>query len=120
MALHTVTDDGHLAWNCSGCGQHRTAHVSHDEVYYSDESMIMVPDCACGWRTGLKVKFSSEELQSLLDEDGNPTPTHAVAQRHIALIKHMRAAGKSRDSHNEQAEGSNELGRFYDHKKPVE
>ena len=98
MALHTLTDDGHVAWDCSECGQHRTAHVSHEEIQQTNESTIVLPTCDCGMRTRLKVQFTAQELQSMRDENGDTTPSYMTAQRHIALVKHMRAVGKSHDS----------------------
>lgn len=134
MALHTLTDDGHIAWDCHGCGQHRTAHVSHDEVQHPthdemetvlegqtidenghththlitrptgkkliSDGIVALPTCDCGTRTFLKVKFTSEELHApnMIDENGDTTPSYMTAQRHMALVKHMRAVGKSADS----------------------
>lgn len=104
MALQTVTDDGHFTWECAKCGQHRAAHVSHDEVVFHQPKgrpvhhrVVQLPICDCGGRTDLKVDFTSAELHApnMIDENGDTTPSYMTAQRHIALVKHMRAAGKS-------------------------
>ena len=60
---------------------------------------IKTPPCPCGaggWF--LKVNFTPEELRApnMLDEQGNPTPSHAAAHRHMALVEHMKAAGKGK------------------------
>lgn len=60
-------------------------------------SVVALPACDCGTQTFLKVEFTDEELgaMNMIDEQGNYTESHAVAQRHMQLKKHMQAIGKS-------------------------
>lgn len=132
MALHTLTDDGHLGWICHHCAQDHTVHVSHEQVehpYYDEvevvevdtsytdaegkvhtkattrktgkkilhRGIIALPLCDCGTRTFLKAAFTDAELaaSNMIDKNGNPTESHAIAHRHMALARHMEALGKA-------------------------
>lgn len=98
MALHTLTDDGHLKWICHHCSGKRVAHVSHERVEYAnaDHTLVALPPCDCGSRTFLRVAFTEQELaaNNIIDEEGNPTESHAIAHRHMALARQMQTIGK--------------------------
>ena len=71
MALHTLTEDGHLGWQCVGCGKQQTAHHSHKEVQWCHEpgmpvehATVRLPACECGAQVYLKVHFTEQELKA--------------------------------------------------------
>ena len=104
MALHTLTEDGFLGWRCVECGASNEVDVSHEGVQYClppgapiQRRTVRLPACGCGAQTFLKVDFTAKELAApnMIDGDGNPTPSRAVAERHMQLVQQMDAAGKT-------------------------
>lgn len=92
--LQTLTDDGHMTYACySGCGI-QSAHVS--EVHYAafpgapeHMHLAVLPPCpTCGSRVFLKIHFTEMELAApnmIHPVTGEPTPSRAVAERHMQL-----------------------------------
>jgi hypothetical protein len=104
MALHTLTEDGYLGWTCPKCSQDRREHISHEAIKAVlpfpeapiHTRLVQTPACSCGMRVDLKVDFTPEELAApnMIDAQGQPTPSHATAHRHMALARQMIASGK--------------------------
>lgn len=69
--LKTVTDDGHLEWEChNGCPT-LTAHISHEHVEWTDSGVVGLSPCPqCGSRHFLKMDFTEQELIEPIIERG--------------------------------------------------
>lgn len=107
--LKELGNDGHMKWDCPGCGRNNVAHVADSGVQYTtlDPNMVALPACTCGTQTFLKVAFTDEELATSFNfmepvfndsgviVDRKPTPSLAAANRHKTLATQMQAAGKS-------------------------
>ena len=63
--LHHITEDGHLHWKCHNkdCPP-LTAHISHEQIQYTelDNTVVALPACECGARTFVKVDFAERDL----------------------------------------------------------
>jgi hypothetical protein len=100
--LHTLTDEGQMGWRCVHCGAENTAPISEAELNghpgaAQNRHTVRLPPCACGSQTYLKVYFTEEELRApnMIDRNGNPTPSRAVAERHMQLAAQMEQMGKT-------------------------
>jgi hypothetical protein len=72
VALHTMTDEGQLGWQCVLCSAQNTVHHSHQEVQWChasgmpiEHATVRLPPCSgCESQTYLKVHFAEEELSA--------------------------------------------------------
>jgi len=98
MGLQSIDAAGNLTWSCHNaeCAQ-LSANVSHELVAHVQADVVSLPPCPCGAQTFLKVRFSDAELAApnMVDKNGRPTPSYAMAQRHIQLRQQLDTAGKA-------------------------
>jgi hypothetical protein len=101
MALHTYTpNDGMMGWRCVHCHTENAAHHSqaviqhlYPETTTKRARTVRLPACStCGSTVHLKVDFSEAELHApnmINPDDGSPTPSRQVAERHRQLIQQL-------------------------------
>lgn len=106
MAVQSIDGKGNFTWICphQSCGTEGSAHISHEAIQWhghsttpSHQHTVSLPRCQCGAQTFLKVHFTDQELRApnMIDfATGQPTASHAMAQRHMELAKQLIAAGK--------------------------
>ncbi len=100
MGLQTLDANGNMSWHCHS-GEHDplTAHISHEQVEHVAPDVVRLPPCPhckAHSQMHLKVAFTPEELRAsnMVDKNGRPTASYAMAQRHIQLKQQLEAAGK--------------------------
>jgi hypothetical protein len=100
MALTNITEDGIIQWRCHHpkCAP-LSAHISHTDLQWVDHDHVALPQCSCGSRTFVRVRFTDEELQADSTRQYGMVPTqmtvpHALTGEPVpVMIPALKAIG---------------------------
>lgn len=98
VQMSVYADEGIVQWNCPGCQQLQSAHVSHPEVQQIPlQGTIALPMCACGVRAAIKIEQPEPQPVCLMvaGPDGQPATIEGVpAEQAQLLALHQKFLGQ--------------------------
>lgn len=110
MAIHEITQDGYITWRCHAPERHPgkpemlRAHVSHEEIQYTEDGLVKLPPCphclemGIHSQTAVMVHFPPHVRATVapeLDEEGNPIGENPAIAKHEQLAQHLARIGKT-------------------------